>query len=426
MLLLCAGTELDSEFASLCATLQGDPHWNFPTFHLALSALPNSYWAALAPDAPLRHWRLIEVEPARVLTFSPLRIDERILHYLVGISYQDKRLAALFRQFPENPTLVPSQQKIAQEVLAIWVQAAHKHEVPVAVQLCGNEPTSQRNIAAWIASHIDCRLSLLSASTLPISASELEEVLLLWERETTLSKCMLLLNCHDLDRTDTSHERAVTRLLEANKGLLFVSSQERLRLSLHSPLTFDIQKPTADEQRALWQTALGNQAASLNGQVSRLITHFHLNESAIHTIGASVQEHLLAYGQEPTTQALDEVVWDLCRAQARPRLDDLAERIEIVATRADLIVSDMQSAILDEIAMHVRQRTQVYETWGFSRKGSRSLGISVLFVGASGVGKTMAAEVLAHELHLDLYRIDLSMVISKYIGETEKNSASYL
>ncbi len=80
-----------------------------------------------------------------------------------------------------------------------------------------------------------------------------------------------------------------------------------------------------------------------------------------------------------------------------------------------------QRQILREIAAHVRQRARVYEEWGFAGKGARGLGISALFAGASGTGKTMAAEVLASELRLDLYRIDLSAVVSKYIGETEKN-----
>jgi SpoVK/Ycf46/Vps4 family AAA+-type ATPase len=111
----------------------------------------------------------------------------------------------------------------------------------------------------------------------------------------------------------------------------------------------------------------------------------------------------------------------MCRAQARPKLGDLAQHIEAAATWEDLVVPDLQRSILQEIAMHVRQRRQVYETWGFASKTTRGLGISALFVGVSGVGKTMAAEVLANELHLDLYRIDLSAVVSKYIGETEKN-----
>jgi SpoVK/Ycf46/Vps4 family AAA+-type ATPase len=77
--------------------------------------------------------------------------------------------------------------------------------------------------------------------------------------------------------------------------------------------------------------------------------------------------------------------------------------------------------MLQEIAAHLRQRATVYQTWGFAAKNTRGLGISALFAGGSGTGKTLAAEVLANELHLDLYRIDLSSVVSKYIGETEKN-----
>ena len=111
------------------------------------------------------------------------------------------------------------------------------------------------------------------------------------------------------------------------------------------------------------------------------------------------------------------------RAASSPArgLDDLAQRIASPASWDDLVLPEAQRGILREIAMHVRQRTKVYQHWGFAGKGERGLGISALFAGASGTGKTMAAEVLANELRLDLYRIDLSSVVSKYIGETEKN-----
>jgi len=106
---------------------------------------------------------------------------------------------------------------------------------------------------------------------------------------------------------------------------------------------------------------------------------------------------------------------------ARPRLDDLAQRIESTATWEDLVLPEQQRQTLKDIRAHVQQRAKVYQDWGFAGKGGRGLGTSALFSGASGTGKTMAAEVLAQELHLDLYRIDLSAVVSKYIGETEKN-----
>ena len=100
------------------------------------------------------------------------------------------------------------------------------------------------------------------------------------------------------------------------------------------------------------------------------------------------------------------VLWDACREQARTRLSDLAQNIRPGVTWQDLVLPDLQKDILREIATQVRQRMKVYRTWGFANKSSRGLGISALFTGASGTGKTMAAEVLANELSLDLYRID--------------------
>jgi SpoVK/Ycf46/Vps4 family AAA+-type ATPase len=102
-------------------------------------------------------------------------------------------------------------------------------------------------------------------------------------------------------------------------------------------------------------------------------------------------------------------------------MDDLAQRIKAAATWDDIVLPPAELRLLGAIAAHVRQRAKVYEQWGFSKRGARGLGISAVFAGASGTGKTMAAEVIAAELKLDLYRVDLSQVVSKYIGETEKN-----
>ena len=128
--------------------------------------------------------------------------------------------------------------------------------------------------------------------------------------------------------------------------------------------------------------------------------------------------YLLASGQG---QLQPDDLWNACRSLARPKLEDLAQRIVPCATWDDLVLPDLQKQTLHQLAAQVRHRMQVYETWGFAAKGRRGLGVSALFTGASGTGKTMAAEVLARELRLDLYRIDLSAVVSKYIGETEKN-----
>jgi SpoVK/Ycf46/Vps4 family AAA+-type ATPase len=118
---------------------------------------------------------------------------------------------------------------------------------------------------------------------------------------------------------------------------------------------------------------------------------------------------------------LAEALWRACRLQGRTRLEEQAQAIRSQVGWDDLVLPQRQLQTLSEIAAQVRQRITVYESWGFAAKNGRGMGVTALFHGASGTGKTLAAEVLANALSLDLYRIDLSAVVSKYIGETEKN-----
>jgi SpoVK/Ycf46/Vps4 family AAA+-type ATPase len=109
-----------------------------------------------------------------------------------------------------------------------------------------------------------------------------------------------------------------------------------------------------------------------------------------------------------------------CRASGQT-ISDLAQPIVLRASWNDLVLPESQRRSLQQLAVHARHRITVYHDWGFADKSARGLGIATLFSGESGTGKTMAAEVLANVLGLALYRIDLSAVVSKYIGETEKN-----
>jgi SpoVK/Ycf46/Vps4 family AAA+-type ATPase len=118
---------------------------------------------------------------------------------------------------------------------------------------------------------------------------------------------------------------------------------------------------------------------------------------------------------------LGEYLWETCRLQGRLALEELAQRVDSTRSWNDLVLPASQQQLLRDIVAQVKRRTQVYEEWGFGKHSTRGLGITALFEGDSGTGKTLAAEVIANELRLDLFRIDLSGVVSKYIGETEKN-----
>jgi hypothetical protein len=378
--------------------------------------LPEAHWSALSPAAPLRRWRLIEVlnQPGTPLTTSPLRIDERVLHFLTGIQHLDDRLVGLLEAVRPTEGLVRSHLALAQRIGGIWSQT--EHPLPL-VQLCGADEASRRSIAASGCAELGIRLYALAADSVPASASELEGFVRLWEREVALTSSALYVEAENADKADARTVVQISRLLERTNGPLLLSTHDRWRPLRRPTQTLEVGKPTAEEQRGVWQGLLDRAAVSANGLITDLVSQFNLNVPAIR---ASVQE-ALASGAEVDGKALASRLWDASRLQARPRLEDLAQRIEPMATWDDLVLPAGEKSLLREIGMHVGHRATVYETWGFGARSSRGLGISALFAGASGTGKTMAAEVLANALRLDLYRIDLSSVVSKYIGETEKN-----
>ena len=413
VLLLCAGVELDSGFAALCAA-PDEPRRAHPTFGLALGALPEAHWSALTPAAPLRHWRMLEVGTGETMTTSPLRIDERVLHYLTGVSQLDERLRGLAEPLPDPGGLPPSHEELAREIALLWSRAEGSASGP-AIQLCGDEASGKRAIAAAASSALGLQLYAIRATDVPAAGTEQEALARLWEREAALGGGTLLLDCEDRD--DAEGLRPAFSFLERVRGMIVVSVREPSQTGRRALVRLDVNKPTAPEQRELWRTALGPLAGDLNGEIGGLTTQFDLDTQGIRAASTEVLEGRARRPQDP----LEALLWQACRTRSRSRLDDLAQRIEPAAGWDDLVLPEEQRRILRDIATHVRQRVRVYETWGFAAKSTRGLGISALFTGASGTGKTMAAEVLANELRLDLHRIDLSQVVSKYIGETEKN-----
>lgn len=418
ILLTCAGMELDAGFALLCGEAQGDLQRSFPTLNLMMAIFPNAQWTALTPIAPLRHWRMIEIAAGQTLMHSPLRIDERILHYLAGEAYLDTHFQGILHSIAPARPLVPSHQQIANRIVTLWQTSQN---LPI-VQLYGRDAAGKQAIAATTAALLRQPLYSLSGRSLPLQASELQTLLLLWQREVQLQGGLLLLNCEGIDSNDHHRLQAIAQFLDNLDSPVIVTSRDRDRalfsgvsLSAQRPLiTLEVNPPQPAEQRFLWQTALAENLPAVNGWVDTLVSQFNLNAPAIAAVCAE------AVTQPPATSLTDHL-WDLCRLQAQPDMDDLAQRIEATATWEDLVLPEAQMRVLRAVAAHVRQRTTVYDRWGFQQKSNRGLGISGLFAGPSGTGKTMAAEVLANELRLDLYRIDLSAVVSKYIGETEKN-----
>jgi len=419
ILLLCAGMELESDFASICAAAQGNSGRPYPTFSLALATLPDAHWSALTSASPLRRWRLIEIDFNEALTASRLRIDECILHFLLGINYTDERLAGMVRPVGAFADLAPSHRSLAERIAEIWSTASGKSALPV-IQLCGMELETKRDIAAIACRILGLNLDMVPVMAIPCDVNELNTFIRLLERKSALQAGALFLDCDEQDLTNLAAARSLQHLLsDIGCPLILSCKARRHEIFDRVSLAFDVSRPKLCEQRLIWQSYLGGALSQMNGQLDAILSQFDLNVCAIKSVCEDVQTQM-RQGND-WDDDLKAALWDACRQRSRSRMEDLAWRIEPAANWDDLVLPEHQFQVLQSIAMHVRNRPTVYEAWGFAKKNSQGMGISVLFAGASGTGKTMAAEVLASELCLDLYRIDLSSVVSKYIGETEKN-----
>ncbi|HEV7401757.1 MAG TPA: ATP-binding protein, partial [Chthoniobacteraceae bacterium] len=418
VLVLCAGMELDTGFPALCARAQDDPQKPFPTFALALAVLDEPRWDVLSPERPLRLFRLLEIAPGGVLplTASPLRADERIVHYLKGLQYLDERLAAFCTPAEAEQSvddLAPSQLEMAESVVRRLRQAPPTAPAPL-VQLLGPDADARLLVARHAASLLGRTLQRLPAELLPAGPTELEALARLWQRESTLLSMALFVDAGELEGAGGEKLEPLARFLARTGGLVFLGIREPfMRARGRASLQFDVEKPTPAEQQSAWAEALGPDAKEAP---EKLAGQFNLSRADLRRIAQAARLETAGAPHD-----LEAHAWALCRAHARPGLDALAQRLEPKVTRADLVLPAAEMSALEGIAAQVRQRRKVYGEWGFDRKMNRGLGIGALFAGASGTGKTMAAEVLANELQLNLYRIDLSAVVSKYIGETEKN-----
>ena len=403
ILLLCAGVEMDPPLAAACALHGETAHSPYATFNLALAKFAEPHWSALAPVRPLRAWRLVEIRDERALASNRLCIDERILHFLAGINFLDPRLRPLLRpavgEAPPETARLPAVDQAIERIAAGGA---------AVLQLVGDDTTSQVDVARQIAARLGRSLHTLRAADIPASAHEADAFATLWQRESILLTSALLVRMED---TST---HAIARFIERLAGMVFIAARTAIPLS-RSNGCIRIGLPDAAERKRLWQRALGPQGAQLNGALDAVAAHFRLSGSDIEVVARE------SLANASDSSSLERSLWQACKRSARSDLDGLAQRVEPVATWRDLVLPPPQIATLHQIGAQVRQRLKVYEEWGFGGCGARGVGITVLFSGESGTGKTMAAEVLANELHLDLYRIDLASTVSKYIGETEKN-----
>jgi len=473
IIVLCVAQELDSEVKTLISQIHDNPNMSYPTFGLALTCFPNTHWSALTPTSPLRRFRLIDLNlntPNNVsITNVPLHISERILHYIKSVSYLDPELQGIIKPLTNNNSegdecgdqIVESHLCLAKQILNIWHNndgdgCREEGKVPL-VQLCGVDEAGKRSIAQRVLANRHLHLWHLPAELIPQKPQETTALAQLWMRESALLGAGLLITTTDNNTPNNSPEteaqiqKTTLRFIEQTTNPTFLSTKEPWQTPNNPSITLQVNNPLKTEQHQLWQTNIqkhyypkhqqkqNQQDPNLQNTISTLVQQFNFNAATIkETINKTTQhQHQHQHqkqqnnndsnkaadnsGGELSSSSLHELLWASACDVSRPKFLNLAQQITPKSTLENLVLPEREKQLLNDIIIHVAQRHKVYQDWGFENTSSRGLGINALFCGSSGTGKTMAAEAIANELHLDLFRIDLSAVVSKYIGETEKN-----
>ncbi len=463
LILLCLAPELDPRYEKLYAFLNDDLTRKCPTQHLALILFRDAQAERVAS------WSNSHVFKAGILRAEDeagsssrltrlLHLDERISSYLLGsddLPETLKPFARLVAPLPATPgmdaALMRSSSSLLEEsatsaiVTAIREHLDQAQAQRILIHITGPGGVGKHALAESICAQLDTPLLVINLAELAGLNESLEAALRLAAREALLQPAALYLEGFDRllpyantrleleERIAAPAEPAqlgtLMRVLEDFSWLTFLAGEkpfapaEGSRWQNHILLHVELPAPDDAARGALWADSLAAFGISIPPtEVDALAGRFRFTRGQIQAALQAAQDSArLKPLLERRITASD--VARACRQQSGPVLVGLAQRIETRYDWHDIVLTANALAQMHEMCTQVRHRRQVYGEWGFGEKLARGNGLAALFSGPSGTGKTMAAEIIAGDLELDLYRIDLSSVVSKYIGETEKNLA---
>lgn len=426
ILLVCLAPDIDRRFERMYAFLQDDISQRRPTVNLVMNLIGGdiqsrfAVWERLQPNYPLSQHRLIMVKPPAdkpdVSAISHLvKLDERILRHLLGDRHPDERIHAVISDdFHDGVITLPGN-----------VYAALHEALPVSplVYMRGRPGFGQVSTAARLCDEYDVPLLVIDANKFKLIELPYDEAWRLALREAHLNEAALLINgWENLLEDDRQPDRSLWQALYHFKRPVFLCGEEdwepldvgRLRRMLR--VAFDL--PDYDERLRAWadQTQLAGIDAA-DDTLSDISSKFRLTRDQIARAVTTAVD--IASSRGAKVEAFD--LYAGVQAHVSLQLGHLAQRITPKVNWQDLVLPPEQLGQLHEIVDRARFNHIVHEQWGFENTIRGGYGISSLFAGDSGTGKTLSAQVIARELGLPLYKIDLSAVVSKYIGETEKN-----
>jgi AAA+ superfamily predicted ATPase len=443
-LVICLAPEVDRKYEKLYAYLQDDVTRKKPSVDLVLNLLCQTMSEKLAarlafnPSSPLIRYRLLQITDILPDGPSPLisrflKLDDRTVNFLLGFESMDARLESFTRLISPQTRLddIPLDEQLRRRMGSVieWRRKPKESaNQPVIFHFSGPYGSGKRLLAEAICHELKLPLLLAEADKVGAGQVPFEEALWLLGREAVLQSAALGIQNFDSILADDKQALLLKSLLEVTKTFsltLFLLGRRTWKpLGLLNDVAFvacEIPIPDDGIRKSLWKRHLnGRSPLAPDADAGVLASKFRFTPGQIQDALAAAGN--LARWRSPELGTLTaEDLHAACRAQSDPKLNTLARKIRPVHTWKDIVLPADALAQLGEMCQRVAQSYRVLGEWGFATKLPTGKGVNALFAGPSGTGKTMAAGILANELGLELYKIDLSQVVSKYIGETEKN-----
>jgi ATPase family associated with various cellular activities (AAA) len=444
-LVICLAPEVHRKYDKLYAFLQDDATRRAPSVDLALNLLCARREeklfarAAFDPAAALLKFKLIQVTDAGTEGQTPLlsralKLDDRIANFLLGQSQPDGRLERFARMvFPrEDPLGIIAEDELYQQA-STFVQVYFADPLSagrnVVLYLHGPANLDKRFVVEAVCRNFSLPLLVADVEAMKAGPMPFEQAAWLLGREAALQSAVL-----SLEKADCLVAESDKHLLELNSVIDSARTFSRLTFMFGARhwqpqnftreclyLSIAVSRPDLGACKRLWEQSLAACERLADYVDSAVLAgKFRFGLSQIQDVlGAA--ENLARWRSPREWRITASDLSAACRAQSSPKLGALAQKIQPKYTWSEIVLPHDNLAQLKELCEQARRRHRVYGEWGFDRKLSLGKGLNALFSGPPGTGKTMAAEVIASALELDLYRIDLSQVVSKYIGETEKN-----
>jgi len=434
-ILISTAPELDTKYEQLYAYLRNDATKKQPGVDLILRLLCNTtedaiharrYFHAEAQLFKNRMIRLVE-EPGdrgKSLLSRSVKADDRITNHILGFNPIDATIAPFTRLIQprrdlDGVMLAEELQSRVRGITGRWKETGGR----MTCLLQGPYGAGKKTVSEKICGELGVSLLIVGIRALISVEAGFEDSVSRIFREAVLQDSAVYLEHFEElfseDAKNVFHRNIIFKVLEEYRGLAFIASVEEPKLGgeLQKDL-FKIEIPTPDYamRKTIWEGRLNGRFGETAASV--LANKFKFTAGQINDAITSAEKLAVLEEREEMTIA---DIYSGCRAQSNQGLTALARRIKPKYGWGDIILPKEKAEQLKEVTNYVKNRGVVYYDWGFDDKLSLGKGLNVLFSGPSGTGKTMAAEVIASELRLDLYKIDLSMIVSKYIGETEKN-----